>query len=101
MGHGAGDDAALVVSAVVVRTDSAGCTQGFVGAARASNMGFFVVARSNAQVTAAIFDTVGLDGFGSPLSTSRENSRRGSGGRTHRARRSLRVARGDALDRAP
>ena len=32
MGHGAGDDAALVVRPLVVRTDSAGCTHGFVWA---------------------------------------------------------------------
>ena len=44
-----------------MRTDSAGCTQGFVWAARARNIGFFVVARSNAQVHGAIFDAVGLE----------------------------------------
>ncbi len=60
-GHRAGDDAALVTRPLVVRTDSAGCTQGFVRAARARNIGFFVVARSNAQVHSAIFDTVGLE----------------------------------------
>ena len=65
-GHHAGDDAALVTRALVVRTDSAGCTHGFVWAARARNIGFFVVARSNAQVHSAIFDTVGLDGIWEP-----------------------------------
>jgi len=60
-GHGAGDDAALVTRPLVVRTDSAGCTHGFVWACRARNIGFFVVARSNAQVHSAIFDTVGLE----------------------------------------
>ena len=66
MGHRAGDDAALVVRPLVVRTDSAGCTHGFVWAARARNIGFFVVARSNAQVHSAIFDTVGLDEIWEP-----------------------------------
>ena len=66
MGHGAGDDAALVVRPLVVRTDSAGCTHGFVWAARARNIGFFVVARSNAQVHSAILDTVGLDEIWEP-----------------------------------
>ena len=66
LGHGAGDDGALVVHPLVVRTDSAGCTHGFVWAARARNIGFFVVARSNAQVHAAIFDTVGLDEIWEP-----------------------------------
>lgn len=65
-GHRAGDDASLVKRPLVVRTDSAGCTQGFVWAARARNVGFFVVARSNAQVHSAIFDTVGLDEFWEP-----------------------------------
>ena len=65
-GHGAGDDAALVTRPLVVRTDSAGCTHGFVWAARARNIGFFVVARSNAQVHSAIFDTVGLEEIWEP-----------------------------------
>lgn len=39
---------------------------GFVWAARARNIGFFVVARSNAQVHSAIFDTVGLEGIWEP-----------------------------------
>ncbi len=66
LGHGAGDDGALVVRPLVVRTDSAGCTHGFVWAARARNIGFFVVARSNAQVHSAIFDTVGLEEIWEP-----------------------------------
>lgn len=53
VGHRAGDDPALVRRAVQVRTDSAGCTN-FVWEARARNVGFAVVARSNAQVHAAI-----------------------------------------------
>jgi hypothetical protein len=60
-GHHAGDDESLVARPLVVRTDSAGCTHGLVWAARARNIGFFVVARSNAQVHSAIFDTVGLE----------------------------------------
>ena len=49
-----------------MRTDSAGCTHGFVWACRSRNIGFFVVARSNAQVHSAIFDTVGLDEIWEP-----------------------------------
>jgi hypothetical protein len=52
-GHRPGDETALVRRAVQVRTDSAGCT-GFVWHARARNVGFAVVARSNAQIHAAI-----------------------------------------------
>ncbi|MGH9213469.1 MAG: transposase [Acidimicrobiales bacterium] len=51
--HREGDDPALVRRDIQVRTDSAGCT-GFVRHARARNVGFAVVARSNAQVHAAI-----------------------------------------------
>jgi hypothetical protein len=53
VGHRPGDDPGLVARPVQVRTDSAGCTN-FVWEARARNVGFAVVARSNAQVHAAI-----------------------------------------------
>jgi hypothetical protein len=52
-GHHLGDDASLVARAVQVRTDSAGCTN-FVAHCRARNIGFAVVARSNAQIHTAI-----------------------------------------------
>jgi len=60
-GHRVGDDPDHVGRAVVVRADSAGCTEGFLSACRARNVGFFVSARSNAQVTAAIFDAIGIE----------------------------------------
>lgn len=53
VGHRPGDDPELVGRAVRVRTDSAGCTE-FVHHCRARNVGFAVVARSNATVHAAI-----------------------------------------------
>jgi hypothetical protein len=53
-GHRPGDDAALVRRSVTVRADSAGCSSGFVWGCRARNVGFAVVARSNAQVSTAI-----------------------------------------------
>lgn len=52
-GHRPGDDPTLVRRELRVRTDSAGCTR-FVWHCRARNVGFAVVARSNAQVHAAI-----------------------------------------------
>jgi len=52
-GHRPGDDPALVRRPVQVRVDSAGCTD-FVRHARARNVGFAVVARSNASIHAAI-----------------------------------------------
>ena len=60
-GHRAGDDPALVNRDVVMRADSAGCTEDFLKACRDRNVGFYVSARSNAQVTAAIFDAIGID----------------------------------------
>jgi hypothetical protein len=60
-GHRVGDDPQLVKRHVIVRADSAGCTEGFLAACRARNVGFYVSARSNAQVTAAIFDAIGLE----------------------------------------
>lgn len=56
-GHHVDDPAAEVSRAVMVRTDSAGATAGFVAGCRARNIGFAVVARSNTQVTAAISRT--------------------------------------------
>jgi hypothetical protein len=56
-GHRPGDSSELVSRRVVVRTDSAGCTHGFVDGCRARNIGFAVVARSNRQVAAAISRT--------------------------------------------
>ena len=52
-GHRDGDDPELVVRPVQVRCDSAGCT-GFVWHCRARNVGFAVVARSNASIHAAL-----------------------------------------------
>ena len=60
-GNRDGDDPGLVARDVVVRADSAGCTEGFLAACRTRNVGFFVSARSNAQVTAAIMDAIGIE----------------------------------------
>jgi hypothetical protein len=56
-GHRPGDPTSDVARPVVVRTDSAGCTHGFVKGCRDRNIGFAVVARSNRQVAAAISRT--------------------------------------------
>jgi hypothetical protein len=53
VGHRSGDDPSLVRRAIQVRADSAGCTD-FVWHCRERNVGFAVVARSNASVHAAI-----------------------------------------------
>ena len=49
-GHDDGDDATMVRRAVQVRTDSAGCSTRFVAGCRSRNIGFAVVARSNANI---------------------------------------------------
>ncbi len=66
VGHRPGDDASLVRRELRVRTDSAGCSFGFVWGCRARNIGFSVVARSNHQVHAAISKALGDGGRWSP-----------------------------------
>ena len=56
-GHRAGDPVELVGRPVVVRTDSAGATHGFVAGCRDRNIGFAVVARSTRDIAAAISRT--------------------------------------------
>jgi hypothetical protein len=53
VGHRPDDDPALVRRAIQVRVDSAGCTD-FVWRCRERNVGFAVVARTNASIHAAI-----------------------------------------------
>lgn len=60
-GHRAGDDPELVEREIVVRADSAGCTEGFLTACRERNVTFYVTARHNAQVAAAVSDAAGLE----------------------------------------
>ena len=78
-GHRPGDDPAAVTRAMVVRSDSAGCTQGFVSGCRARNVAFLVVARTNAQVQGAIFNAVGMDELWEPAVTQEGEVRPGSG----------------------
>jgi len=56
-GHTPGDPVVLVARPVVVRTDSAGCTNEFITGCRDRNIGFAVVARSTRDITAAISRT--------------------------------------------
>ena len=59
-GHRDGDDPGLVRRAMQVRCDSAGCTDS-VSHCRDRNVGFAVVARSNASIHAAISRIVSDD----------------------------------------
>lgn len=58
-GHRVGDDAGLARRAVIVRADSAGCSARLAGEFRARNVGFAVVARTNAQIQGAISRAAG------------------------------------------
>ncbi len=78
VGHRPGDDPSLVIRDVVVRTDSAGCTEGFVTGCRDRNVGFCVVARTNAQVQGAIFSAVGMDELWEPALTQDGGQREGA-----------------------
>lgn len=49
-GHYHGDDTSIVKRAVQVRTDSAGCSTKFAAGCRSRNIGFAVVARTNANI---------------------------------------------------
>jgi hypothetical protein len=64
--------------AVVVRADSAGCTEGFLAGCRARNVSFFVTARSNTQVSAAICDAIGIDQVWEPALTQTGEERTGA-----------------------
>jgi hypothetical protein len=68
-GHQRGDDATTSNGTVVVRADSAGCTEGFLAGCRARNVHFFVTARSNPQVTAAVLDAIGIEEVWEPART--------------------------------
>jgi hypothetical protein len=76
-GHRVGDDGATVQRDVIVRADSAGCTEGFLAACRARNVGFYVSARSNAQVTVAIFDAIGVEEGWLPVLTQDNRTKDG------------------------
>ncbi|MEI2651160.1 MAG: transposase [Microthrixaceae bacterium] len=72
LGHRNGDDPTGVSRRVVVRADAAGCTEGFLGGCRARNIGFYVSARRNTGVHAAILDAVGVDVWLPALGRDRE-----------------------------
>ena len=77
-GHRAGDDPAMANRGVVVRADSAGCTEGFLSGCRERNVSFLVTARSNPQVTAAICDAIGIDQVWEPALTQAGEPRDGA-----------------------
>jgi hypothetical protein len=77
-GHRVGDGPKLANRTVVVRADSAGCTEGFLSACRARHVSFFVTARSNPQVTGAILDAIGIDSVWEPALSADGETRPGA-----------------------
>jgi len=75
-GHRPGDDPTLVERAVMVRTDSAGCTNGFVTGCRDRNIGFAVVARRSTQIHAALLKTLVDDKAWTPALTQTGDQRK-------------------------
>jgi len=78
-GHRPGDDPELVERPVVVRTDSAGSTSGFVAALKDRNIGFMTVTATNAQVQAAIMDADGIEQLWAPALCQDGQLREGAG----------------------
>lgn len=62
-GHEPGDDPSEAARELVVRTDSAGCAKGFLAACAERNVSFLVSARSNPQLTSAIYQTSVIEGL--------------------------------------
>ena len=77
VGHRDGDDPGLVRRPLQVRCDSAGCTD-FVWRCRARNVGFAVVARSNASIHAGISRIAVDDNAWSPAVRQDGDERRGA-----------------------
>jgi len=77
-GHRPGDDPGLVERPVMVRADSAGCTNGFIAGCAARNVGFAVVARRNSRIHAALLATLVDDDAWHPAVTQTGDPRRGA-----------------------
>ena len=78
VGHRPGDEAALVGRAVRLRADSAGCSPKLATALRDRNVGFAVVARTNAQVQGAISRAIDAPGRWAPALTQGGEVRHGA-----------------------
>lgn len=77
-GHHRGDDPTLVQRRVLVRADSAGCTNGFTAGCRERNIGFAVVARSSPQIHAALLVTRTTHPDWKPARTQNGKARKGA-----------------------
>jgi hypothetical protein len=78
VGHRPGDNPGVVERPVMVRVDSAGCTNGFVAGCRARNIGFAVVARRHSRIHAALLATLVDDDAWHPALTQTGQARPGA-----------------------
>ena len=77
-GHHVGEHPTKTTRRVIARADSAGCTKEFLRACRARNVAFFVSARSNAQITGALYQTFDVAGLWRPSLTQSGEVREGA-----------------------
>ena len=68
-GHHVGEHPTKTTRTVIARADSAGCTKEFLRACRERNVSFFVSARTNAQITGALYRTVDVPELWQPSLT--------------------------------
>lgn len=78
-GHRPGDDPSVTERSIVVRADTAGCTEGFLAACSDRNVSFLVSARTNAQLSSAIYETSVIEELWHPAVTTNGELRDGAG----------------------
>ena len=78
-GHHVGEHPTTTTRKVIARADSAGCTREFLSACRERHVGFFVAARSNTQITGALYQTFEEADLWRPSLTQDGEEREGAG----------------------
>jgi len=77
-GHHLGDIHTTATRTVIARADSAGCTKEFLAGCRERHVSFFVSARTNAQITGALYQTVDVPELWQPSLTQAGEPREGA-----------------------
>jgi hypothetical protein len=77
-GHHLGEST-TATRTVIARADSAGCTREFLAGCRSRHVSFFVSARSNAQITGALYQTFDVPQLWQPSRTQGGELREGAG----------------------
>jgi len=78
-GHHVGEHPTKTTRRVIARADSAGCTREFLTACRERHVSFFVSARTNAQITGALYQTFEQADLWQPSLTQGGELREGAG----------------------